>query len=471
MTKKRCKIKLVIVAILTLIGLFLTFASFVIPTTNTTFKGFFNAINYGYDINGGALSVYEVNDDRFSGDELGTRLQATVNKLNNSFNSIGLEVTRQGDQIRVQVSNGNLSYIQSLYSNYKVDILSSIGAEKGLTFSSSNSDYKADGFISGDYVESCSYGYYTNTWGITVNFTEEGKTLFKELTQNIANGTAGGSAGAGGGASGGSAGSSGGGSSTPSGTPGSLYMFFDGELYGSGFEMESGVSSLTLTASNQQAAMVLAMQINALAKPVNLKTVYSNTISSGLSSSVGAFFGNAKNLLITAFAILLVASIVFMCVRYRMLGLLATLSLAIFVVVYSFLLQSIPLVLMDFNGVLGVLFTFGLLIAGFITVFEKIRSEYLLGKKIPNSVNSGFKKCLIPTLEKYVFGILFSAVLYIVGTMGLKAFAVNVFVGLFVNYFIIFAILQGVCKLYLPVNSTKGSLYNLTRKGGIKDEI
>ena len=57
MTKTRSKIKFVLIAFLLAIGLFLTFASFVIPTTNTTYRGFFGAINYGYDIAGGRLSV------------------------------------------------------------------------------------------------------------------------------------------------------------------------------------------------------------------------------------------------------------------------------------------------------------------------------------------------------------------------------------------------------------------------------
>ena len=78
MTKKRSIVKLCIVTDLTLIGLFLTFFSFVIPTTNTTFKGFFNAINYGYDINGGVLAVYEPLDDTLTGQELENKVQQTV---------------------------------------------------------------------------------------------------------------------------------------------------------------------------------------------------------------------------------------------------------------------------------------------------------------------------------------------------------------------------------------------------------
>ena len=69
-----------------------------------------------------------------------------------------------------------------------------------------------------------------------------------------------------------------------------------------------------------------------------------------------------------------------------------------------------------------------------------------------------------------IFLIIVCAVMFIVGTPALKAIAVNLFVGLFVNYFTLFVALRGVCNLYLPINSTKKEFYNLKR-GAVKHEI
>ena len=110
------------------------------------------------------------------------------------------------------------------------------------------------------------------------------------------------------------------------------------------------------------------------------------------------------------------------------------------------------------------------MLAGIVTVFEKIKAEYQSGKKIPNSVTSGFKKNVLPTLERYVFMLIICAVFFIVGTPALKAIAVSAFVGLFVNYFTLFVVLKGVCKTYLPINSTNKKLYNLKREA-VKNEI
>ena len=66
MSKKRSKIKFIILAFVAAIGIFLTCFSFRITFTNTTFKGFANAISLGLDIKGGVLAVYEANvEDKY----------------------------------------------------------------------------------------------------------------------------------------------------------------------------------------------------------------------------------------------------------------------------------------------------------------------------------------------------------------------------------------------------------------------
>lgn len=445
MTKKRSIVKLCIVSILTLIGLFLTFFSFVIPTTNTTFKGFFNAINYGYDIDGGVLAVYEPLDKSIAGYELDNKLDVTVSKLNSTLAGWGFSVTKQNSNIRLEISQTSYTELATKLSQFNIDVLSLLNAEEGISFSNSSDDAEAEGFVSGEYIESCTYSY-NQQWIVEIKFNEEGKTKFKALTQKIVDST------------------------EASGQK--LYMFINGENYNtSGFEMgESAVSSLTLVANNEMAAEALALQVNVLARPLMLSAVITDVVNGGLNTSTGSFFGNQQALLVFVLCAVVVATIALLCVRYRVLGALATLAIAIFTVLYAFLLQSIPLVMMDMNGVMGALLVYLALVGGMVNIFEKIRQEYAVGKKIPNSVTSGFKKQVIPTLERYIFLLVVCVVMFIVGTPALKAIAVNVFVGLFVNYFTLFVVLRGLSNIYLPINSTKKELYNLKR-GDIKHEI
>ena len=445
MTKKRSIVKLCIIAVLVIIGLVLTFASFIIPTTATTFNGFFKAINFGYDVNGGYVAMYEPADSSITGYELENNVKKTITKLNSALSGFGFNITQQKNNIRVEISN--VSY-QELSSKYSVNVFGLIGAEKGITFSSSSSNEFEEGFVSGKHIKKCSYSYAgqinsdgSDGYVILVEFDDEGKKAFKELTQKIADDS------------------------------GKLYMFMDGEdASNGGYEMESGVSSLTLTTTTEASARAMTMQLNILAKPMEFKTLMSGKTTAGLNSSTGFFIGNETTLILFALAIIYLASIIFMCVRYRILGVMGSVSVLVFTILYTFLLQSIPLVLLDFSGIMGVFATFVLLIASNITAFEKIKKEYAIGKKIPNAVTSGFRKTILPTLEKYCFLLVACAILYLIGIAGLKNFAVSLFIGLFVNFFAIYVVTRGLCKIYLPINSSNKKLYNLKREA-IKDEV
>ncbi len=446
MSKTRSKVKLCIVAILTIIGLLLTFVSFVIPTTNTTYLGFFNAINYGYDLNGGRLAVFEVADSDLSSDYKDMYLNETVTKLRNSFSSEGYNITRQGDTLRVEASyfdDQNTTNLLSMAGS-TADLMDLIGSSTGITINKSSDDPNAEGSITSKYVVGCTWGPNTQGAGykVSITFNEEGQNLLREMTQSII------------------------------GTSDSLYLYLDGTNYNSlsSDEILGAMTQIDLYSENTSAAESLALRVNALAKPITLRKVVDNQITSGLSTSDGVFFGNIKTLTLTVLGALLLVSIIFLLVRYRMLGFLSIMSFGVFISVYSFLLQSIPLVMIDLNGLLGVVCAFALLVFSMIEIFERVRFEYNQGKKIPNSVISAFRNKTLSTLEKYIFVVLLCAIFYLVGTAGLKYFAVALFLGMFVNYFVLFVVLRGTCYSYININSNRKTLYNLNREVA-KNEI
>ena len=461
MTKRSSRIKLVLVAILTIIGMLLTFVSFVIPTTNTTFRGFAGAINYGYDIAGGRLSVFEAQrEEGMSDSEFEIAVNSTVEKYQSVFAGYGLEVSGHVDNsgaetkrtIRIVVSNYDDEKLTNMFSKSGLgtDLFSSIASEDGIVLSTSSSGDAAGG-ITGKhfkkcYVQASSYGS-TDLWSVVVEFDSEGQELLRTMTANAGDGD-------------------------------KLYLHVNGQniLYdsegnqGRAISETGTISSLTLAYGNESFANTLALQISSLSKPVILKKVVDNNISSGLSTSVVGIFGNVKTMLIVGLCAIALAVMIFLSVRYRMFGALASWSMLVFVAIFAFLLQSIPLVVMDMNGVLGVVATFLILTASMVQIFERIRTEYASGKKIPNAIRAGFKKNVLPTLEKYSFLLIVLAVCYVVGTQGIKHMACVMFVGLFVNYFTLFVMLRGVCACYMVLNSTKKGLYNLKREA-VKNEI
>ena len=447
MSKTRSKIKLCIVAVLTIIGLILTFVSFVIPTTNTTFRGFFGAINLGYDINGGRLAVFEIADDNMSSQNKDMYLDESLLKLRNAFESEGYNITRQGDTIRIEASKYDDENMTDLLgrAGSTSDLMDLIGSSEGISINTSSSDANAEGSITSEFIDRCEWGPNTQGAGyrVSIIFTEAGQEMLREMTQGIID----------------------------SGS-GSVYIYLDGQNYNSlsASDMLGAMTSIDLYSESTEAAESLAIRVNALAKPATLRKIVDNEVTSGLNTDLSAFFGNMEMLTIIFLAILLLATIIFLLVRYRVLGLLATVSLGIFLSVYAFLLQSIPLVVLDLNGLLGVMFVYALLVSSIVEIFERIRFEYKQGKKIPNSVMSAFRNKTLTVLEKYLFVVIMCAIFYIVGGAGLKYFAVSTFIGMFVNYFVLFVALRGTCYSYININSTRKNFYNLKREVG-KNEI
>lgn len=450
MTKKRSIITFSIVSVLILVGLFLTFFKFTIPGTTTNFKGFFNAINYGYDVNGGYYALYKPADSEEK--DITQKVERSVLKLNSTLSGYGFSVTKQKDNIRLEISKVSFSELNNKSTGLAGNIFSWLNTsdEKSGIIFADGEDYdtiksNTKDYVRQDLIESCSYGYNQNAGGfyINVEFNEEGKTKFKELTQKIAN----------------------------SSDSKKLYIFINGECYNksNGFSMTSGVSSLQLSSTSEIGAQTMALQFSVMSMPTKFDVMLSDEINAGLNQGTG-FFGNAPTLLLLALSTIFIASIVLLCVRYRLLGVMASVSMLAFIILYSFLLQSIPLVVLDVSGILGVLFTYILLVGGMVTIFEKVRKEYAIGKKIPNSVASGFRKNLLPILEKYVFVLLITIVFFIIGNVSLKYFATSLFIGLFVNYFTLFVACNGLCRNLLPLNSTNKNLYNLKR-GAKKNEI
>ena len=441
MSKTRSKIKLCIVAVLTIIGLLLTFVSFVIPTTNTTFRGFFNAINFGYDLNGGRLAVFEIADDTLSSSDVDTYLNETLLKLRQAFESEGYNITRQGDTLRVEASVYDDQNMTSLLerAGSSSDLMDLIGSSEGISINTSSSDANAEGSITSEFVSRCAWGPNTQGAGyrVSIIFTEAGQEMLREMTQDLID----------------------------SGS-GSIYIYLDGENYNSlsASDMLSALTSIDLYSESTEAAESLCVRVNALAKPVTLRKIVDNDVTSGLSTDIGVFFGNIKTLTIIVMSALLLLAIIFLIVKYRVLGLLATMCLGIFLSIYAFLLQSIPLVVLDLNGLLGVMLVYALLVSSIVEIFERIRFEYKQGKKIPNSVMSAFRNKTLKTLEKYLFVVILCAVLYLVGGAGLKYFAVATFIGMFVNYFVLFVALRGTCYSYININSTRKTFYNLKRE-------
>ena len=149
---------------------------------------------------------------------------------------------------------------------------------------------------------------------------------------------------------------------------------------------------------------------------------------------------------------------------YGTFGLLANLSLIIYIVILMFFLQAVPLVQLTLPGIAGIILSLGMAVDANVIIFERIKDEYRAGKKIPSSVKSGFEKSLSAILDGNITTIIASVVLYILGTGAIKGFAITLLIGIFVSMFTGLFITRKLISTYLPLNSTNPKPYKLKRE-------
>lgn len=185
-------------------------------------------------------------------------------------------------------------------------------------------------------------------------------------------------------------------------------------------------------------ATKLANLINAGALPVILKAVEVKTVGSTLGMS--ALPNSLKAGIIGVSLVCL-----FMFALYRRPGLLADISLIIYIILVLAVFISIKSTL-TLAGIAGFLLTVGMALDANVLIFERVKEELRKGKSIKFAVDSGFKKALSSVIDSNSTTIIGGLVLYFVGTGAVKGFALTLVVGIIVSLFTALTITQNLLK-------------------------
>lgn len=417
--KKNSILNFVAVSILTLIGILLSVCSFRIPFTNTIYNGFANSISLGLDLAGGISVVYDcsLSSDSNTSD-LDTAIEATVTRLESVIGGEYSEatITRQGStKIRIEVPSVTDSD----------EIFGLIGDPTPLYMTLTEG---GEARISGSDIKNV-YVSYNDSYGVTIIFTDEGKTKFSELTNEAANGDK------------------------------TIYLYL-GDINNPTWsnqltceERISGgstfISSGSGTSWTYDEAQEYAMRIMSGTFNVKLNLVESSVISATLGVE-------ALKYCIIGGLVGLVIIMLILWARYGDFGLLASFALTIYIVLMLFFLQAISFVQLTLPGLAGIILSIGMAVDGTVIIFEKVREDYRSGRKIPLSVKNGFKRAFWPIFDSNITTIFTSLVLYILGTSSIQGFAITLLIGIVLSMFMNLVVLRFFVKWYLPFNSVKG---------------
>ncbi len=173
----------------------------------------------------------------------------------------------------------------------------------------------------------------------------------------------------------------------------------------------------------QAQELATTLQIGAL--PINLKLISETQVSATLGSQ-------ALDEGVKAGIIGLSLVIIFLLLYYRFLGLIASIALGAYGIIFFALIDLIPITL-TLPGIAGLVLTIGVAADSNIVIFERIKEEVRAGRAMSSAIAAGYKRGIATIIDANVVTLLTAFILFVLATAGVKGFAFTLGVGTLVS--------------------------------------
>lgn len=433
MTKKRSKCLFVIFSIILVICLIASFISFKYPFSiggkDYYYSSFIENLKLGEDVGNSVRIIYDIPEDETYKSNYEELRSSTMQDLKSIVQTEGyrdVSVAEYGQsQIVIQIGG-----IISKEDEEKV--VSLIGNPTAISFST-NQDGSTP-FADGDHIKSVTAEQYAPQGSAEISYVVvvEFKDEFKEMVRLSSQGK-------------------------------KVYIHLGenqfAELDYSNGGIQDGVIYLqSPTFENLLDAQTCASQIRVGMLDLSLTHHESARITP--TYGVGAHY-----FILAAIIIAVIAGFVYMIVKYKHLGWIACFNFLFFISIALFLLQSIPLVHMNFGGIIGLALSFVLLADLVISLFERAKERYNAGAKLHIAFKMAEKEVLIRNLIKLALLVVVGVTCLFMPNLAVQSFGWVVFVCSLVSALVSLAMMKLAIKMYLPFNSTDGKKCNF-HKGG-----
>ena len=251
--------------------------------------------------------------------------------------------------------------------------------------------------LTGRLLQNASLEFNQNTQEpiVSLVFNSEGKDLFAKITRENVNSV--------------------------------LAIFLDGQAISSPVireEIKEGKAQISGRFTPQE-AKTLVRDLNYGALPLPIEII--GTQSIGASLGQGALVASAK-----AGIWGLLVLILFMILWYRLPGVVASVSLVIYVIFSLALFKLIPVTLTS-AGLAGFILSIGMAVDANVLIFERLKEELKKGEKIDQAMKEGFHRAWLSIRDSNISTIITSVVLFWVGTSAVKGFALTLGLGVIVS--------------------------------------
>ena len=259
-----------------------------------------------------------------------------------------------------------------------------------------SSAYKDTG-LTGRYLKRAvlQFNPQTGQPTVSIQFDEEGSKLFEKVTsENVGN---------------------------------QIAIFLDGQVISSPVVNEaiSGGEAQISGGFTPQEAKDLVQRLNLGALPVPISLVSTQTIGPSLGEKAvhdGLYAALAGFLAIA----------VFLIVWYRLPGIIAVVSLVVYIAIVLALFKFIPVTLTA-AGIAGFIISIGMAVDANVLIFERIKEEIKNGRTIADAIHTGFSRAWFSIRDSNTSSIITSIILFWFGTALIKGFAVTFGLGVVVS--------------------------------------
>jgi preprotein translocase subunit SecD len=133
-------------------------------------------------------------------------------------------------------------------------------------------------------------------------------------------------------------------------------------------------------------------------------------------------------------AVGMVGVMIFVVLYYRMMGVLANLSL-----LFNFLVivgaMSLIQATLTLPGIAGIVLTVGMAVDANVLIYERIREELRLGNSPHAAIHAGFERAFTTILDSQLTTLIAAVILFSFGTGPVRGFAVTLFIGIISTLF------------------------------------
>ncbi|MEE0410778.1 MAG: protein translocase subunit SecD [Clostridia bacterium] len=413
------------------------------------FGGMFDAetgMRQGIDLAGGSVITFEAQAENPTQEQMEAVRAVYETRLNGAGYTESRISVNEGGKVTIEIPNGGAPAKEGEKSNgttaadtdEAVELLSQVAK---LTFRDADNnvvlngeDVKSAKSIYGQPSENSAQQYY-----VQVNFSSDGTKKFAEATGKAAAETEGRNI---------------------------IQICMDENVVSAPsvaqrIDSDSCVITGNFTA---EAASTLANQINSGNLPFEMKKITQETVGAELGQDA-----LPKSLLAAGIGILFI--MLFMIIRYRLPGVVACISLLIYVGLIC-LAIGVFRVNLSLSGIAGIVLSIGMAVDADCIIFERVKEELAIGKSIRASVESGFSKALSAIVDSNITTIITCVVLYMSGIGTVTGFATTLGIGVILSMFTAIVITKILMRNLVNMGVTNKNLFYKSKKvtGGAENE-